>query len=507
MCRMGKVFFKFLCSIVFIQTSIDTLADDKAHKILERYCYTCHDEDTQKGNFQMDNLSKDLIDGDDADLWHLVLDQLNLHEMPPKKKKQPSEPDRQYVINYITDSLRKAAENKRQDVNVTLRRLTKQQYTNSLRDLLGLDVDFGKPLPAERFSKDGFKNNGEEQVISLLQTEYYQEIADKALDKTLPIKPPVSHRYNFTFGKKINIANYKKEKKQKRVKGRPIGEFDYITRTYTNRNPLEKGSDYERNDFYKRAYASTRGSKKGRYEMTKEGMLLKPSVPHRETYDENQAHAAFLSPSPNLQFQINQFPVSEGDFTLKVKVAKVGKGDAYVKAFMGERLDWGTDSKSFKESIKITKPENEFQTIEFSGRLENFPIPVFDPRHKDPDSTLVFGFLNDSGELSDTAIVIKEVEFTTNPKEFWPPKGYAKILVPSVNESNEEVYSKEVLRNFMSKAFRRDITSSELGEYHQLWKSLRSESDSFLESIKDTLSAVITSPKFLYMVEEKENSQ
>jgi hypothetical protein len=191
---IGKSVHIALPFLTFLIISFSLSADNAAHTILKKFCYDCHDEDVQKGKFRLDHLNKDIAGGVDAERWRLVLDQLNLDEMPPKKKKQPTADERMQLINYITKSLKSAAEHKRKDVQVVLRRLTGEQYTNSLRDLLGVDINFGKPLPTERLSEDGFKNNGEEQVISLLQTEYYQSIADNALSKAILDRPAVSYK-------------------------------------------------------------------------------------------------------------------------------------------------------------------------------------------------------------------------------------------------------------------------------------------------------------------------
>ena len=477
-------------------------ADAVVHKLLGKYCYDCHDEDVQKGKFQMDQLSQDIASGADAEKWRLVLDQLNLGEMPPKKKKQPSSKERLKLISYITTSLKAAAEHKRKDVQVVMRRLTKQQYTNSLQDLLNLDLDFGKPLPTERFSEDGFKNNGEEQIISLLQTEYYQSIADEAFDKAIPSQAPISFKYSFTFGQDINKKMRDKGYRKTSGTEKRIDLKHYVTETSQNNNIASHKSTYIENDLYRVSFADMRGSKKSHYKITEHGISLNPSVAHVETYS---GQNAFLSPSPNIQLQLRDFPI-EGNFTLRVKVAKRDPKSpvAFIRAFIGERLDWGTDSKMFDTAVKVTGSMEDPQVVEFKGRLENFPTPVYDPRHKDINTTLIVGVINDSGKHKNKpVIVVQSMELITEPVESWPPKSMEGIFHSSKNKQNEKIYSKEVISRFMNKAFRRSVSDEELNQFHSLWKAVRPHSESFQESIKDTLSAVVTSPKFLYMVEDK----
>ena len=486
--------------VAFLSSVSNVKAESPTHALLQKFCYDCHDSDIQKGKFQIDILNRDISSGVDAERWQLVLDQLNLDEMPPKKKKQPTPDERLQLINYITQSLKNAAELKRKDAQVVMRRLTKQQYTNSLRDLLALDIDFGKPLPSERLSEDGFKNNGEEQVISLLQTEYYQSIAESALDKAILEEAPVSYKYLFTFGSGINKKKSDKAGRKTSGTEKHINEKDYVTATFQNDDIANKDSKYVSNELYKFSFADMRGSKKSHYKIVEEGIRLNSSLPQVELYEKQDA---FLSPTPNIQLQLKQFP-SEGNFLLRVKVAKVDpkSPNAYVRAFLGERLDWGTDSRMFEHPVKVTGTMKNFQTIEFRGRLENFPTPIFDPCHKDPNTTLIVGIINDSGKLKNKpAIIVSEIELITEPLESWPPKSHGSIFFPSKNQADEKVYSREIIKRFMTKAFRRPVSSQELDEYHGLWKSIRPHCNTFEESIKDSLSAVLTSPRFLYLME------
>ena len=155
----------------------------------------------------------------------------------------------------------------------------------------------------------------------------------------------------------------------------------------------------------------------------------------------------------------------------------------------------------------MTGTLNDFQTIEFRGRFENFPIPIFDPRFKDKNTTMIMGIINDSGEHKvKPVIVVKEMELITNPKGSWPTKAVQEIFLASKNQDDEEKYSKEIIEKFLARAFRRTVSDIEVQQYHKLWKELRPLSRSFKESIKDTLSAVLCSPHFLYLIEVNANS-
>ena len=72
--------------------------------LLDRYCYSCHDEDTQKRDIRLDNLP-DLEMDKRLDLLNRMQEQLFFKHMPPKKKAQPGEPARAAMLEVISKQL------------------------------------------------------------------------------------------------------------------------------------------------------------------------------------------------------------------------------------------------------------------------------------------------------------------------------------------------------------------------------------------------------------------
>jgi len=243
---------------------------------LAKYCASCHGEEEQGGDIRVDDLDPDMIRGKDAEIWQLVLDQLNLGDMPPEDAEQPlPNEERKVLVNWLTASLKDAAEMKRKDIRVVLRRLTNEQYTNSLRDLLQLDVDFGEDLPPDGLSDEGFKNNGLEQGMSLLQTEYYMTLAQRALKKAIITDtPPASYRYRFNFGKGINKDKKNKDGRKKGAREVPVSDRDHTVETFENRNVGTEGSTFVVNDFRQRCYPDLRGARNKRFSIKTDGVLL-----------------------------------------------------------------------------------------------------------------------------------------------------------------------------------------------------------------------------------------
>jgi hypothetical protein len=108
---------------------------------LQKYCYDCHGPDKQKGDIRFDQLGSDLADEDSLILWQAVVDQLNLGDMPPKKRElQPTLPERQATVDSMTTTLL-AAYGARHSTGrqAVIRRLNKFELRNTLRDLFYLE--------------------------------------------------------------------------------------------------------------------------------------------------------------------------------------------------------------------------------------------------------------------------------------------------------------------------------------------------------------------------------
>ena len=176
--------------------------------ILAKHCYGCHGPEEQDAMLRLDTLDTNFR-GSSAETWHDVMNRLNLGEMPPEDQPDIAPDARQKLTSWIRSNLDRVARERQGSGNqTTLRRLTRYEYNNTMRDLLGLDLNYARDLPPEPSSPDGFKNNGASLGVSPLQIEYYLEAARYALDKAIvegPAPPVYRHRFTkSTSGKNPN---------------------------------------------------------------------------------------------------------------------------------------------------------------------------------------------------------------------------------------------------------------------------------------------------------------
>lgn len=137
------------------------VADGFIERSLVQYCRECHRGSKPKGDFQLERLSPDFNDENNRQRWLSVLEQLKEGTMPPKDKPRPPASEVERTMDWISQHVSEAesVQNSMQG-RVVLRRLSRSEYENTVRDLLGVQVDLKDLLPQESPS-EGFDNNAE----------------------------------------------------------------------------------------------------------------------------------------------------------------------------------------------------------------------------------------------------------------------------------------------------------------------------------------------------------
>ena len=138
-------------------TASASAADPSVRDFADTFCVSCHDADTKKGNL---DLSAALV-ADPAkhpEVWEKVVRRLRGRSMPPAGRKRPDEATYSATLTQLETTLdRTAAEHPNPGRTSTLRRLTRTEYQNAVRDLLAVEIDAAALLPADE-SGHGFDN-------------------------------------------------------------------------------------------------------------------------------------------------------------------------------------------------------------------------------------------------------------------------------------------------------------------------------------------------------------
>ncbi len=125
--------------------------------LIDEYCLSCHDEDHKKGGLALDTVgAQDIVQH--PEVWEKVIRKLRARQMPPVGKERPDDSTYDAVVASLETSLDRAARaNPNPGRTAAIRRLTRTEYQNAVRDLLALEVDVASMLPADE-SSYGFDN-------------------------------------------------------------------------------------------------------------------------------------------------------------------------------------------------------------------------------------------------------------------------------------------------------------------------------------------------------------
>lgn len=154
--------------------------------VLQQNCGTCHSPANPKA--RVDFLKAETVKDMEPRriLWRDVATQLRNRTMPPGGVSKLSEEDRLRVATWIETRLRETACSLGEYAGyVPPRRLNRREYHNTIRDLLGVDMNVGDLFPADESGGAGFDTNGETLYLPPMMLERYMDAAQKVLDRVI----------------------------------------------------------------------------------------------------------------------------------------------------------------------------------------------------------------------------------------------------------------------------------------------------------------------------------
>src|SRR4051812_21351302 len=165
---------------------------EEIQPLLEQYCYGCHGLGTKKGGVALDAFADDAsaLAVDQRKLWHDVLKNVRSGFMPPSGKPRPTVEESRLLENWIKFAALGIDLKDPDPGRVTVRRLNRVEYRNTVRDLLGVDFDTTSEFPPDD-TGHGFDNIGDVLTLSPLLLEKYLAAATAVVAKAVPTVPRV----------------------------------------------------------------------------------------------------------------------------------------------------------------------------------------------------------------------------------------------------------------------------------------------------------------------------
>ena len=449
--------------------------------ILNKLCFECHGEQSRKADLRVDQLNSNLVNGSDAETWHDVLNRVNLGEMPPPKSKQPTKSERRILVAWLTTELRRAALAKRSaNGRVRLRRLTRYEYQNTMRDLLGAHLDFTTDLPPEPLSPDGFLNDGATLEMSPVQLEAYLAAARKGLEEAI------------VSGEKPKVSRIHAEKTAVgRLPNRPVaGHAPARPEFLVSLDPFPR-----RGEFEIRIQASAIVPEGGNIPRLQLALGCIPGIVHvpRKIVGTADVTAAPSAPQTFVfRGRIEDYPqpgdTPFGNVVFDGMIALVDFLDAD-----GNELRYSDRTYAVPQQ----KPRPKKGAKPVSPKTKAPPLP----------------------EERKLDIIVHSFEFEAPVLGSWPPPSHCQLLMIDSNSADrgpaippeklpvaiedEAQRARRILRKFMRRAFRRAVSDAEVEQTAVLFDSIRPSTPTFEEAIREVLASVVVSPHFLYIVETR----
>ncbi len=441
-----------------VSHAVEASFEREVRPVLLELCLDCHGPEKQKGGLRVDELRAEL-DGDaGGEIWHDILDQLVLGEMPPAKAPQPSASQRRLLVEWTGEWLREAAEAKRYARGrVVTRRLTRYEYANTLRDLLDVRLDFARDLPPEPVSPEGFLNNAATLEMAPELVRSYLDVARDALAEVIVSgDPPEIHRYE---AKKTAIGKLPNTKVKKHEPVNPEFVLDV--------DPFPRRGEFE---VRVRARAALPGGTA--LPRIRVSMGHVPGIIHVPRVVIGEVDVRSEPETFTFRGRMEDFPQPghlrhrQADFQGMIVMVDFLDADGNELRYPDRTYARIPDKKKGKKKgEKAEAPEPERVPVPFGERLE---------------------------------IEVESVSFEAPVLASWPPPAHQRFVS---GRGPEDIHA--ILEHFMTRAFRRPPGREEIEETAALFQALLAANDSFEEALRETFAAVLVSPHFLYRVERR----
>lgn len=167
------------------KSSADDFYQSEIMPILENSCYDCHDYESKKGGFSIDDYFTFDEVSQDKERWFKAFKNLQAHVMPPPEQNPPSLADRAKLLAWIKRDVFAIDPKNPDPGQVAHRRLNRVEYENTLFGLSGIKIDADDILPADDTGY-GFDNIADALSVSPLHLEKYIKVANDVLEKAIP---------------------------------------------------------------------------------------------------------------------------------------------------------------------------------------------------------------------------------------------------------------------------------------------------------------------------------
>lgn len=167
--------------------------------LLKKYCFDCHSTQESSGGVMLDRFTDEPSILKQRKTWESVHKMVSHGAMPPADQDvRPTDEERKLLVDWLESTLFEV--DCSQPINpgqVTIRRLNRNEYDNTIRDLIGFDLQLARDFPSDDVGA-GFDNIGDVLSLPPLLFEKYiaaaETVAQAAILEIDESQPWVQHR-------------------------------------------------------------------------------------------------------------------------------------------------------------------------------------------------------------------------------------------------------------------------------------------------------------------------
>jgi len=438
--------------------------DPQVKAYFEEHCLKCHDDDVQKGDFRIDTLSPK-VGHENNPQWVEIMERINSGEMPPKKEKvKPTAEASAQVVEWIAMKM-KEGESARMATRakVTFNRLTRDEYVNTIRDLIGVEYDAKDPGNLlEDAEWHGFERIGSVLTLSPSNIEKYLAAAETILNEAYPeiVVPKKGAKPVEPFGGSKPVLYEEQISERHRERLREMGLLDKV------RYDMWPG------DIFRYSALKDPLPEAGVYEISYTLSGLKPEkgrAPRIKVYESKLDRVLF-----------DQDIVAAEDKPITVTFrAHLPKGRPNIDVY-----------NDVPGPSNLPRSGRHGDTPFISTKIGRIPwqMKLTDEAGKPRYPFLIMDSISWKGPIIEDRE--KQLRADYMPRE----------------EGNMQQV-RDCLATLATRAFRRPVTNEEIDGYMTIVKSELDAKEKFRDAVKAGMLAILNSKSFLFLAEGDENAQ
>lgn len=451
-------------------------------RLLDVSCLRCHDVETETP-LDLENLGYDLDDRGTFRKWVRVFERLEAGEMPPAGTRRPPKRVVDAALGALARDLETADLAARAAGQTPPRRLTGLEYEYTLEDLLLIEENLARLLPAESASA-GFDTLAAEQGISPLHLRSYLEAADRALDAAI--------RLGGRPASAAHLVDYPSNPVSYRMVRQSVSKkLDDAVAMFVDEDHHNTSGSFSASNLRSDSHGF-HVAHSGLYRVTVDAYPYQASTP---------VTLLLIRANPNGDRKLlGAFDLVDGESGTFEVVTFLHPTD-YVFPEVAD-LDWHTDVESFYAPIEDWSAAAQVVAAGkgLGRRLLN--NRVYHPIFYHPTEILVDGAATYKGE----GVAVRSLAIEGPLLDGWPPPSTRRLFegiefdpagdLKLTKDPYEHVV--DVVAHLVPLAFRRPAEAGEVDAFASLAKPAIAAGRDLVDAVRVPLRAMLSAPQFLY---------